>query len=44
MGLFFYIGYQGRNISNLLQYECIILVILMISIHINYLINKIYKN
>tara|TARA_B100000575_G_C23135256_1_gene659329 strand:- start:2721 stop:3104 length:384 start_codon:yes stop_codon:yes gene_type:complete len=44
MGLFFYIGYQGRNISNLLQYECIILGILMISIHINYLINKIYKN
>ena len=44
MGLFFYIGYQSRNISNLLQYICILLGISMISIHLYHLINKIYNN
>lgn len=44
MGLFFYIGYQGRTISKLLQYECIILGISMISIHLYHLYDKIYKN
>lgn len=44
IGLFFYIGYQSRNISNLLQYICILLGISIISIHLYHLINKIYNN
>jgi len=43
-GLFFYIGYKGRSITKLLQYECIILGISMISINLYHLINKIYNN